>query len=238
MNITPEERQKIKQWVMASTYPEVVIAMQKGGWDLPFTTPRASYPGLERTCSLREQIPAYKARMTYAAEIDTDRQGIFRHIARGGLTDADATQVTAQDYERFYKQLGTKKEPVLDAPLFRALVEAQTGFFTITQEELFCFQYDVILPSTTLRDMDIGPKLGQFPDFQDRYKTIYETCPHEALRKVTLEEFKVLVAETFKENGLLVEQPQTDVTARAATASRLVQLGGSEHDLKVPPRRR
>jgi len=215
MDITETEHKAITKWVQDSAQPDLVRKMQDDTTDLSHLGIELREDYFKVDAPFRDQVHAYKDYFSMYKLSAGGNFGLLNFMHRGGMGNTDVNRYLSGKYEAPF---------VNEAPFYRALIEAQTGFFDISDTEFHTMKMGP-LPSTQLRDKEVNARPEDKQAGRtcwDRYKTINDTMPREALQKVTFVEFKELVAEALREKGLIIEGAAKYEPYKPAPLSTLV----------------
>lgn len=143
------------------------------------------------------KVIAWKCFRSLHAYNGVSDQGLFTHLNRSGgfshLSDYNGLRRAVTE-----EGIAKHRQPLLpNAALHRALVEAQTGFFGITEEEFEALK----IPSTNAKECGI-PLTSR----DDNYATIFEDRPVSALAKISRDEFWEIRNEALRQEGLILDE--------------------------------
>lgn len=192
--LTAEETAKIKPWLDDAIDDNYATRM-----GMPLEQQKAQnklFPVVEKEVPFAEGVQMLK----YAASHDSVGQGIMNRDLLSIFRDGSVPLAT---YDKWRKV--EKPEKRQSASLYAALIEASTGFYTLTEEEFSALKAKYSTPP-------------QFSKAADVTKELYRERPIEALSKVSLPQFKALVAEVLAEKGVSgVPQFSDPITLTVAT---------------------
>ena len=194
--LTSPEKDKIKEWILASSDKTVVRKMQ----DENETSPIAYLYG-DRISTFRETAEGFK---WYVANRKLHVMDLITLYQRGGYQESAANS----DKEDYFGNKRQRKATWSDGHLnyWRGLIEAQTGFFGLLREE-----YEALQTTATNQASN-----GR----QNEYGRIQSSRPLGELSRCSFEVFLALRDQAFEDDGRLLSRPKREQsTAQASAAS-------------------
>ena len=195
MDLTQAEQDEIKAWVLKCAHPDVILRMQNNTQELSFMyDARYASKGIQQcyesadpgeTIPFKHKVQQHKY---YAAAHGINVQGLMKMLSRGGHQQlAGLAHYKQEAAKRFEEDRLTDFSK--QRRFAMALVEAQTGFFSIKEDEF-----------EALKTVEKhGAYNGENP--YDNYGDIAESRP-VALKEIAFEEFMQLRQAALQEANL------------------------------------